>query len=150
MARPTKYTKVIENTIIKRIKNGESVAKICLDPKMPNRNTLFDWISKKEELSNRYTQALQDRTHLYAEQRHDIINEAIDGLATMPEGVNVNVFGNLIKEKIRIIEWDAERLAAKKYKPKQDLDDASESQPLSISFEVSEPVKDITITNAKT
>ena len=82
--------------------------------------------------------------------RHDIINDAIDGLSEMPEGVNVNVFGNLIKEKIRIIEWDAERLAAKKYKVKQDLDDATESQPLTISFEVSKPVGEIIVTNAKT
>ena len=128
--RPTKYTKAIENQIIKRITNGEAVTKICDDSKMPNRNTLFDWISKIDGLSNRYAQALQNRTHLYAEMRHKIIDDAIDGLANMPENVNVNVFGNLIKEKIRAIEWDAERLAAKKYKVTTDINHLTDDKPI--------------------
>lgn len=114
--RPSKHTKAIENEVIKRITNGEAVTSICDDPRMPNRNTWFDWVSKIEGLSNRYAEALHTRTHLYAETRHKVIDDAIAQLKDMPEGVNVNVFGNLIKEKVRAIEWDAERLAAKKYK----------------------------------
>ena len=116
VGRPTKYTKAIEDEIINRITEGEAVTKICDDPKMPSRMIFFKWLSLNEKFTNRYAQALHNRTHLYAEKRHQVIEDAITQLQDMPEGVNVNVFGALIKEKVRAIEWDAERLAAKKYK----------------------------------
>ena len=148
--RPTIYTKDIEDQIIDRITSGESVSNICRDPAMPGKTCLFSWLSKNDEFANRYAQALQNRTHLKAEERHEVIENAISGLAELPKGVNANVFATLIKEKVRAIEWDAERLAANKYKVKSDQIDLGEAQPLTINFEVAEPVSDITVTNAKT
>ncbi len=102
--------------------NGESVVKICTDESMPARSTLHKWLSENDEFSDRYAQSLQHRTHLKAEERHDIISRAMNKLEDLPENVNGNVFASLIKEQVRAIEWDAERLAAKKYKPKDEQD----------------------------
>lgn len=143
-----KTTENIEE-IISRITNGESVAKILQDKHLPSRMVFFKWVAEDQELSNRYTRALQDRTHLKAEERHDIIQDAIDNLGCLPEGVNGNVYAQLIKEKIRAVEWDAERLAPVKYKPKPEDYDKGEAQPLSINFTVSDPVGEIKTTNAK-
>lgn len=145
----TKKTEQNINEILTRITNGESVTKILDDPLLPCRMVWFKWVGEDQELSNRYAKALQNRTHLKAEQRHEVIEDAIEALSDLPDGVNANVFGSLIKEKIRAIEWDAERLAPVKYKPKPEDYDKGEAQPLNISFTVSEPVSEIKTTNAK-
>lgn len=132
--RPTDYTNEKASVICDRIINGESVHSICKDDLMPCRATIHRWLIHNKEFSDQYTQALQQRTHLLAEERHDILNDAIDQLSNLPEGVNANVFGNLIKEKMRIIEWDAERLAPKKYKPKSDTDEPQNQKPVTLNF----------------
>jgi hypothetical protein len=42
--RPTIRSKEIENEICRRIAHGESLRHICLDPKMPCRDTFFRWL----------------------------------------------------------------------------------------------------------
>ena len=42
--RPTIRTKEVENEICYRIARGESLRHICLDPKMPCRDTVFRWL----------------------------------------------------------------------------------------------------------
>ena len=42
--RPTIRSKEIENEICYRIACGESLRHICLDPKMPCRDTFFRWL----------------------------------------------------------------------------------------------------------
>lgn len=110
--------------------NGEAVCSIVKDPSMPANSTLYKWLANKPKFAERYAQALEFRTHLKAEERHQVIDSAIKELSTgdMPEGFNFNVWGNLVKEKIRAIEWDAERLAPIKYRPNHniELDDSDE------------------------
>ena len=108
------------------------------------------WLLKEVEFSYQYAQALQFRTHLLAEERHEIIEAAFADIKTLPENVNGNVYVNLVKERVRAIEWDAERLAAKRYKPKDDDTMKGEAQPLTINFEVAEAVSEIKTTNANT
>lgn len=129
-SRPTKYNFRVATQIVKRIMNGEAVCSIVKDPEMPANSTLYKWLANKPEFAERYAQALEFRTHLKAEERHQVIDSAISELkrGDMPEGFNFNVWGNLVKEKVRAIEWDAERLAPIKYKTnhKAELDDADE------------------------
>jgi hypothetical protein len=148
--QPTKYNKSIGDKICGLIMSGLSVHKICDKKDMPPRPTLNGWLVKNTEFSYQYAQALQFRTHLKAEERHELIEEAFLDIASLPEGVNGNAWITLVKEQIRAIEWDAERLAAKRYKCKEDDTDKGAAQPLTINFEVSEAVKDIKVTNADT
>jgi hypothetical protein len=146
--QPTKYNEKISEEICNLIMTGLSVTKICLLENMPPRSTLNGWLVKNTDFSYRYAQALQFRTHLKAEERHELIESAFLDIASLPKGVNGNAWITLVKEQIRAIEWDAERLAAKRYKCKEDDTDRGAAQPLTINFEVSEAVKDIKITNA--
>lgn len=148
IGRPTTFTQDIADKLCALIMSGLSVHKICAREDMPPRPTVNSWLLKETEFSYQYAQALQFRTHLLAEERHEIIEEAFTDIRSLPENVNSNVYVNLIKEKVRAIEWDAERLAAKRYKPKDDDTMKGEAQPLTINFEVSEPVSEIKTTNA--
>ena len=42
--RPTIRSQEVENEIWRRIAHGESLRHICLDPKMPCRDTVFRWL----------------------------------------------------------------------------------------------------------
>lgn len=134
VGRPTDYTTEKADLICERIINGEMVVNICKDEDMPARATLHRWLIHHKEFSDNYTQALHQRTHYMAEERHTILQDAIQGLSDLPEGVNANVFGNLIKEKMRIIEWDAERLGAKRYKLKTEEEKPQENKPVTLNF----------------
>lgn len=122
MARPTKYNEDIAEAILTRIMEGESCASVMRDPDMPNQSTLYYWLARNDEFSERYARALEYRTHVKAEKRHEYIDEAFtDGVPANFESCPA-VWGNLVKERLRAIEWDAERLAAKKYKPRQEIE----------------------------
>ena len=146
--RPTNFNQEIGDLICSRIMEGESVHKICKQEDMPARSTLNSWLSnsKNIQFSYQYAQALAFRTHLHAEQRHEIIDKAFNDIQTLPEGINANVWANLVKEQVRAIEWDAERMAAKRYKVKEDETTKGEAQPLNINFSVNDAVKDVKVT----
>ena len=48
---PTIRSKEIENEIRFRIAGGESLRHICLDPKMPCRDTVFRWLRSDQKTS---------------------------------------------------------------------------------------------------
>jgi hypothetical protein len=148
--QPTKYKEKIGAEVCALIMSGLSVHKICQQKDMPPRATLNGWLVKNTDFSYQYAQALQFRTHLKAEERHELIDSAFNDIQNLPQNVPGNVWITLVKEQIRAIEWDAERLAAKRYKVKEDDTTSGSAQPLTINFEVSEPVKDVKITNADT
>ena len=147
--QPTKFTKKIGDDLCVLVMTGLSVHKICDMDNMPPRSTVNTWLTNNPEFSYQYANALQFRTHLKAEQRHELIEEAFKDIATLPEGVNGNVWITLVKEQIRAIEWDAERLAAKRYKPKDDDTARDAAQPLTINVAVAEPIGVVKTTNAK-
>ena len=146
--QPTKYTNEIANKVCALIMSGLSVHKICAQEDMPPRPTLNGWLTQNTEFSYQYAQALQFRTHLKAEERHELIDAAFNDVQNLPQNVPGNVWVTLVKEQIRAIEWDAERLAAKRYKVKEDDTMSGSAQPLTINFAVADAVKDIKITNA--
>jgi hypothetical protein len=47
--RPTIRTKEVENEICYRIACGESLRHICLDPRMPCRDTVFRWLRSDQK-----------------------------------------------------------------------------------------------------
>ena len=130
--QPTKYNEKIGEEVCNLIMTGMSVTKICLLDNMPPRSTLNGWLVKNTDFSYRYAQALQFRTHLKAEERHELIDSAFNDIQNLPQNVPGNVWITLVKEQIRAIEWDAERLAAKRYKVKEDDTTIGSAQPLTI------------------
>ena len=75
--QPTKYNEKIGEEVCNLIMTGMSVTKICLLDNMPPRSTLNGWLVKNTDFSYRYAQALQFRTHLKAEERHELIDYMI-------------------------------------------------------------------------
>jgi len=154
IGRPTKFNFRVATAIIKRIMSGEAVCSIVKDPDMPANSTLYKWLANNTIFSERYAQALEFRTHLKAEQRHKVIESALDKITNtkdpLPDGFNASVWGNLIKEQVRAIEWDAERLAPVKYKSGYISDGTDGEAPaLTINFATRDPVGKMKITTGE-
>lgn len=57
MGRPSKRTPKVEQEIIDRLAEGESLSSICRDAKMPAWGTIHNWMDADDDLSGRITRA---------------------------------------------------------------------------------------------
>jgi len=131
VGRPTKYSKTMLNKANHYVENIEdynqvipSVAglAICLNV---NRSTIYEWADgdKHPEFSNTLS-ALSDFQEMH------LLNNGLNG-----------TFNSTITKLI---------LTNHGYSEKNEAQDDEPAPPLSITFEVKDPVQEISITNAKT
>lgn len=57
MGRPSKRTPEVEEAIIERLAEGESLSSICRDAAIPSWRTVHNWIDADEDFSARITRA---------------------------------------------------------------------------------------------
>lgn len=101
--RPTDYCDELAMMICERISAGESLNRICKEPSMPNKVTVFRWLAKHEEFSNYYAQARL----VQADVEFDEIEE-LAATAT-PETVQI------VKLQVDTRKWSLARKSARKY-----------------------------------
>src|ERR1041385_2420461 len=77
MARPTKYTKVLADTICKRIAEGESLRTIVKDEKIPSASTICRWLldDTKKPFWEQYEKARNVQAELMFEELLDIADD---------------------------------------------------------------------------
>lgn len=76
MARPTKFTQEIANTICNRIGEGESLRAICRDPEMDvSIGTVLRWVSEDEAFREQYARAMEARADAVFEELLDIADD---------------------------------------------------------------------------
>lgn len=111
--RPSDYNEDIAAYICSEIASGRSLRSICDDDGMPNKATVFRWLSKHEIFRDQYARAQEDRTAAMAE---DILEIADD------EGI-----ADVQRAKLRVDarKWLMSKMAPKKYGDKQEIDHRS-------------------------
>lgn len=60
MARPSKYSPKLVESICERLAAGEPLAQICRDEGMPHPSTVRDWMKEREEVSRAIACARED------------------------------------------------------------------------------------------
>lgn len=119
--RPTGYNKEIANTICKRLSNGESLASICRDAKMPARSTVHYWLIDHQEFLDKYEVAREIQADVYADEMENIAIEEKD----------------VQRARLRIDtrKWIASKLKPKRYGDKLDMTTQGEKiQPLMVKI----------------
>lgn len=142
MARPTKYSEKIRDLICERLASGESLRSICADKSMPVISTVLLWVvNDRDGFSEHYARAREAQAHHHVDEMLDMRHGILDG-SIEPQAARV--VSDMIK-------WSAERMSRKAFAAKRpdEADDDIQAQPLNISFEVREPVRDVKVTNAK-
>lgn len=103
--RPPEYTPEIGAEICRRLSEGESLRRICLEERMPDRSTVLLWAvcpkELTEEFSRQYAKARQAQAEGYIEDVVDIADGA-DG-------------GDPIRDRLRV---DTRKWIASKVLPK--------------------------------
>lgn len=75
MGRPPKKAQAIEDEIVERLSNGETLRSICQDKHMPSWNSVYQWMEKDEAFNSRVAGARARGHDAIAEQTVQIIDE---------------------------------------------------------------------------
>ena len=59
--RPSSYTEEVAEELCIRLGLGESLAQICRDPEMPAQSTVYLWLLRHPDFSERYTRAREEQ-----------------------------------------------------------------------------------------
>lgn len=68
MARPCDYTSEVAAAICSRLSAGQSLVRICADADMPHRDTVYAWLGRFPEFSDRYARAREEQADHYADE----------------------------------------------------------------------------------
>jgi hypothetical protein len=116
LGRPSEYTPEIGMQICERLVEGETLRKICFDPEMPGRSTIFRWMARNEQFRDYYKIAIE----LHADNQADMALE----IASDRAGDYIEKAGKLIpdwenvqRSRLRVdtIKWRTAKLYPKKY-----------------------------------
>lgn len=132
MAGTTTFTQEIADLICKRIAEGESLRKICLDDEMPAQSTVFKWLSEQRAFSEQYAHAREAQADKMAEEILSIADDGTNDTYTDDEG-NVRTDHDVIaRSRLRVDarKWLASKMAPKKYGDKVAIGGADDLPPI--------------------
>jgi len=101
--RPTIFTEAIANAICRRLADGESLRHICLDKRMPSRETVRRWQGENSLFRGQYVTA---RDHMV-----DALAEEAMFLAKTANPKNANAR----RLYVDTVKWYTGKVAPKKY-----------------------------------
>ena len=128
--RPSIRTKEVEDAILACIRKGISLGKICNDPNLPCRDTVFDWLSKDEArraakevkegevlFLDRYNIATKIRTSVMAEEILEIADDGRKDTYTDQAGTVVIDKDHIQRSRLRVDtrKWLMAKMEPKKY-----------------------------------
>jgi hypothetical protein len=118
MGRPTIYSEELANTIFELLANGTSLIKICQRDDMPVLSTVFDWIAKKPDFSDKYRIARDHQADYFAESIVDIAAENELRGVYRGEEVTIELSSTAVaRNRLRMDaqKWYASKLNPRKY-----------------------------------
>jgi len=122
--RPSEFREDIASHICSEIASGRSLRSICDDEGMPDKATIFRWLSKHEAFRDQYVRAQEDRAAALAE---DILEIADEGNAEDVQRAKLRVDAR---------KWLMSKMAPKKYGDKQEIDHKSSDGSMRPTFQV--------------
>jgi terminase small subunit-like protein len=125
MSRPSDFTVEIGDFICEQLALGESLRSICEPDSMPNRSTVFRWLSLDKSFSDQYARAREEQAESLADEIVRISDE--DSATTKQFGDDdlQVVFDStaVARNRLRVDarKWVASKLKPKKYGERQVL-----------------------------
>ena len=104
VGRPTDYSAEIAEAVCELIIKGYSVRKIGELEPMPCEDTIYTWLAKYSEFSEKYTEAVQHRTNKYLE-------ECVDLSDNMPDGIMFIGLDGRLFERIEVLQLSVQERA---------------------------------------
>lgn len=114
--RPTLYSLEIALEICDRIADGESLVKICSDPKMPKKTAVYEWLLRHKEFAEIYARAREDQADTLADEIHAISDELPQQIVDDKGKTRYDsAYVQWQKNRVDARKWVAAKLKPKKY-----------------------------------
>lgn len=134
----TKFSQEVFDAICERLADGESLRAICSDAEMPNKATVFRWLSQDDKLSDQYARARDSQADAIFDEILDIADDARnDWMERNGDDVGYQLNGEHIqRSRVRIDarKWMAGKLRPKVYGDKLGLDHSNTDGTLGALF----------------
>jgi len=120
MGRPSTFTQKIAGVICEKIADGMSLRKICEAEDMPNKSTVFDWLSKNQAFADQYTRAREVQADSIFDEILDITDDASNDWMEKHNDKGENIGWQVNGEHIQRsrLRVDARKWMAGKLRPK--------------------------------
>jgi hypothetical protein len=117
--RPSDWNQEIAQFICERISLGESLVRVCQDPDMPERSTVYRWMIHHEGFSDMYARAKEAAMEMMAEEIIEIADDSPQCIVPDPDGgvsARTDAAG-IQRNRLRVDtrKWLMSKLAPKKY-----------------------------------
>lgn len=119
------YPAETRTEICRRLANGESLRKICIDEGMPSKWTVLEWLAKDEEFAAQYTRARELQAELYLDEIIAISDDSALDTEIDPEtGAERTNHEVVARAKLRVDtrKWAMSKMAPKKYGDRTAID----------------------------
>ncbi|HGM5832531.1 TPA: ubiquitin carboxyl-hydrolase [Serratia marcescens] len=103
--RPSDYLPEVADDICALLASGESLLKVCKRPGMPDKSTVFRWISAHDDFRDKYTKATEARADAIFEDMFGIADEVAEDAAAVGKA----------RLRIDTRKWALARMNPKKY-----------------------------------
>lgn len=105
-------TPELEDAILSRIEEGESMRQICSDEGMPSRRTVLRWLRENNSFATKCARARDEQADFTFDRHQDIIEDMFAGTIQTDQA----------RVALSALQWRAAKLAPKKYGDKQTID----------------------------
>jgi hypothetical protein len=134
MTRYNRYNKEIEEKILDRLRQGESIRKITSDPDMVSWATFANKLKDNEKLVEKYYNSKKIGIEIIISAAHDKLLEAIKNLENGEKKGDLS-YSHLIKEMQSNAKWLSSVLAPGRYSKSDKLTLSGGDKPLTIKWE---------------
>lgn len=120
----TQFSEEVFDAICERIADGESLRTICDSDDMPNKASVFRWLSGDQKLSDQYTRAREAQADSFFEDCLDIADDASRDFVEDGEGGKRLNSEHVQRSRLRIDtrKWMAGKMRPKKYGDKLEVE----------------------------
>ena len=117
IGRPTKYSDEWARQFCDLISQGKSVVDVCAMEGQPSRDSVYTWMREREDFSDMYARAREERADLLFERIAAIAEDATGDYVKKEDGTWVVDHENIQRSRLRVdtMKWMASKLAPRKY-----------------------------------
>lgn len=105
VGRPSDYLPEVADDICALLASGESLLKVCKRPGMPDKSTVFRWLSVHEDFRDKYAKATEARADAIFEDMFGIADEVAEDAAAVGKA----------RLRIDTRKWALARMNPRKY-----------------------------------
>jgi len=124
LGRPSLFTLELADRICELLGEGNSLRKICLADDMPNKSSVFKWLSENKAFSDQYARARETQADTMADEILEISDNGTNDTYIDDDGNTRTDVDVIARSRLRVDarKWLASKMAPKKYGERQSIE----------------------------